>query len=191
MGDINRTRLVNAVVFFAKNTRYCGKIKLFKLLYLMDFEHFRATGTSVTGAEYAALQYGPVPEVLFEEWDDPEEDFRSAVEIVQEQAIDFTRQAVRPLREFDDGEFTPRQLRIMRGLAEQHRDAMSHKMIDVTHAENGAWDQVWAKGAGRNRLIPYELALAEDAPNREAALERTREDRMRADAIATSHHRIS
>lgn len=41
-------RLLQAVVFFASRTQHCGKIKLFKLLYVLDFEHFRQTGkTSV------------------------------------------------------------------------------------------------------------------------------------------------
>lgn len=44
-----REKLINAIVFFAANTRHCGKVKLFKLLYLLDFAHFRETGRSVTG----------------------------------------------------------------------------------------------------------------------------------------------
>ena len=48
----DRDKLINAIVFFAKNTKYCGKIKLIKLLYLLDFEHFRQTGRSVTGMDY-------------------------------------------------------------------------------------------------------------------------------------------
>jgi len=38
-----------------------GKTKLFKLLYLLDFHHFRETGRSVTGLEYRAWKHGPVP----------------------------------------------------------------------------------------------------------------------------------
>jgi len=57
----DREKLVNAIVFFAGNTRYCGKTKLFKLLYLLDFHHFRETGRSVTGLEYRAWKHGPVP----------------------------------------------------------------------------------------------------------------------------------
>lgn len=32
-----RQRLLQALVFFASHTQHCGKIKLFKLLYLLDF----------------------------------------------------------------------------------------------------------------------------------------------------------
>jgi hypothetical protein len=43
-----REKLINAILYFAHETKYLGKFKLFKLLYLLDFEHFRLTGHSVT-----------------------------------------------------------------------------------------------------------------------------------------------
>ena len=50
----SRDKLINSILFFAEHTRALGKIKLFKLLYLLDFEHFRKTGRPVTGMEYRA-----------------------------------------------------------------------------------------------------------------------------------------
>ena len=34
-----REKLINAIIYFAKNTRFLGKTKLCKLLYFLDFEH--------------------------------------------------------------------------------------------------------------------------------------------------------
>jgi hypothetical protein len=34
-------------------------------------------------------------------------------------------------------------------------------MVEVTHAENGVWDRVFADGEGKFQHIPYELALDE------------------------------
>ena len=56
-------------------------------------------------------------------------------------------------------------------IAARYRDTLSEKMIDVTHAENGAWDKVWAGGQGNDQAIDYRLAVADDDPNREAILE--------------------
>jgi len=39
-------------------------------------------------------------------------------------------------------------------------------MVDVTHAENGAWEKVWDDGRGYNARIDYGLTLDDD-PNRE------------------------
>ena len=113
----NREKLINAAIYFATNTRHCGKIKLIKLLYLLDFEHYRQTGKSATGLEYHAMQMGPVPLDLYQEWDALEPDFAEAVDIVPEQVIDFVREAVRPKRAFDDSHFTRRELRLMTELA--------------------------------------------------------------------------
>ena len=68
----NRQKIINAIVYFAANTQNCGKVKLFKLLYLLDFAHFRETGRSVTGLDYHAWKMGPVPFDLMQEWDNLE-----------------------------------------------------------------------------------------------------------------------
>ncbi len=36
-----REKLINVMVYFAQNTQKCGKIKLFKLMYFLDFEHYK------------------------------------------------------------------------------------------------------------------------------------------------------
>ena len=169
----NRQRLINAVLFFAKNVNYCGKIKLFKLLYLLDFEHFRQTGKSVTGYDYQAWKFGPVPVDLMEEWEQLEPDLSRVVHIVPELVVDYTRHTVKANdgAEFDDSELTPRQLRIMSDLLDKYRDTMSATMIDVTHAQNGAWDKVWLDGKGAHQPIPYALGIADDAPDKPILLE--------------------
>jgi uncharacterized phage-associated protein len=171
--SLSRNRTKNAIFYFASNTRACGKIKLFKLLYLLDFEHFRQTGRSVTGYEYEAWKFGPVPASLMEEWEALDDDLSQYVTIIPEQVIKFFRETVVPVpgAEFDDSDFTPRQMKIMSDLATEHRDTLSGRMIDVTHAQNGAWDRVWSGGEGRQEPIPYALALPENSPHRAAILE--------------------
>lgn len=177
----NRQRLINAVLFFAKNTKYCGKIKLFKLLYLLDFEHFRQTGKSVTGFDYQAWKFGPVPVDLMEEWEQFDPDLATVVHIEPEPIIDYTRQTVKANdgAQFDDSEFTPRQLRIMSELASKYRDTMSETMIDVTHAQNGAWHKIWQGGQGARQQIPYALGIPDDAPEKTILLEVANEHAMR------------
>ena len=151
-----RQRLINAVLFFAKNVKYCDKIKLFKLLYLLDFEHFRQTGKCVTGYDYQAWKFGPVPVDLMEEWEQLEPDLAQVVCILPEQIVDYVWHTVKAKNgvEFDDSEFTPRQLRIMTELVDKYSDTLSAELIDVTHAQNGAWDKVWQGGKGAHQPIP-------------------------------------
>ncbi len=165
-----REKLIQAMVYFANHTQNCGKIKLIKLLYLLDFEHFRQTGRSVTGMEYLAWKMGPVPLAVYQEWDDPEADFAQAVAIEPEKVVDYTRETAVPRVEFDDSHFTRRELRIMAELAERFCYSLSRPMVDVTHAELGPWEKIWDSGRGNNARIPYPLALADDAPYRDAIL---------------------
>jgi uncharacterized phage-associated protein len=166
-----RDKLINAILYFAERTRGLGKIKLFKLLYLLDFEHFRQTGRPVTGMEYRAWKMGPVPAALVQIWDDLDADLAEAIEIRPEKVYDYVRENVIPKRRFHDAHFTPRELRILADLAERYADDLSEKMSDITHAENGAWARVWQDGAGSDQVINYRLALAENDPNREAILQ--------------------
>ena len=138
------------------------------MLYLLDFEHFRQTGKSVTGFEYQAWKFGPVPIDLMEEWEEMSDDLAGVVHIAPEKVIDHTRQTVKLNKgiKFDGDDFTPRQMKIMTGLVARYRDTFSPAMIDVTHEQNGAWDKVWQDGQGAHQVIPYQLAVGDDLPER-------------------------
>jgi uncharacterized phage-associated protein len=185
-----RQRLLQAVVFFASHTQHCGKIKLFKLLYLLDFEHFRQTGKSATGLGYQAWKFGPVPIELMEEWEDLGPDLASLVHIVEEKVIDYDRQAVKVNDgvKFDAEPFSPRQLRIMLDLADRYCNTYSPKMIDVTHAQNGAWERVWQNGEGARHAIPYELAIGEADPHAEVVRELAQEQAQYRAALLAARH---
>lgn len=188
MSKLNRDRLLNAVVFFAENVCNCGKTKLFKLLYLLDFEHFRQTGKSVTGGEYQAWKFGPVPVNLAEKWDSMDTDLARLVRIESERVFDHTRYnvVVKDGVSFDPENFTPRQIRIMEDLATRYWGCYSEKLIDVTHEENGAWDVIWNDGEGAFETIPYELSIPPGAPDRNEILAIAEEQRMYQEAMELS-----
>jgi uncharacterized phage-associated protein len=183
----NREKLINAIIFFASNTEHCSKVKLFKLLYLLDFAHFRETGRSVTGLDYRALKMGPVPLELMQEWEDLEADMAKAIDIVPEQVIYFIRERVVPKPQFDGALFTRRELRLMKDLSTQFFGELTKPLVGFTHAERGPWDKIWDGGKGNNERIPYALALSDSDPNRDAILELAREYEGVAAAAPRSH----
>ncbi|HRD49283.1 MAG: SocA family protein [Candidatus Competibacter sp.] len=155
-----REKLIHAIIYFAKNTRFLGKTKLCKLLYFLDFEHFKETGRAVTGLDYFAWKMGPVPVALYEEIDMPEPDMAEKVEFVEKP----TRRGspmlvVKPIAEFDDNHFTKRELRILKNLAEEFRDTQADNMIENTHLENQPWHKIYVEEGQRQQRIPYALAL--------------------------------
>jgi uncharacterized phage-associated protein len=154
-----REKMINAIIFFANNTRYFGKIKLCKLLFFLDFEHFKETGRSVTGMDYFAWKMGPVPVELYEEIDAPEPDLAECVEFTEKPTRQGPMLVVKPLIEFNDSYFSKRELRILRQLANEFYDTKAEDIIEATHLENKPWHQVYVQEGKRKSCIPYDLAL--------------------------------
>jgi uncharacterized phage-associated protein len=170
-----REKLIEAIVYFAHNTLHCGKLKLFKLLYLLDFEHYRETGRSVTGLDYEAWQKGPVPKSLYAEWLDPNDDLAQAVVVKPEKVYDKTRETVKDLRAPDESVFTKREMRLLTQIAKEHRDALTSDMINATHKDGSPWHSTWRGGEGKNERIAYDLALVGCPPELVAAIKEHRE----------------
>lgn len=180
---INRERekLINSIIFFAKNTKNLAKIKLFKLLYFLDFEHFKQTGRSVTGLKYNAWPMGPVPKDLFEEISNPSDDLLAAIQFGEKQ-ISADRPpmlVVTPLKDFSSQHFTKREMRLLQDLAKEYYSAKADDMIEATHLENMPWDQIYNQQNKPQQAIPYELALRRDEVDRMSKLIEERSELMR------------
>lgn len=155
-----REKLVEVVRYFSCQVKYLGKVKLFKLLYFLDFEHYRDTGRSVTGLDYAAWKMGPVPARLFEELKHPEPDWMGKVEF-KEVSIKSGHSmfTVSAIGSPELAHFSKRELRIMSQLVEKYVDAQAEDMVEATHLENLPWHYVYVEQNKKQHQIPYELAL--------------------------------
>lgn len=154
-----REKLIEAVKFFAQNTQKLGKTKLFKLLYFLDFTHFRDTGRPVTGLEYFAWKMGPVPTELFEELANPKDDWgdNCSFELIETAKGEMLR--VKAMSGFDPLHFSKRELRIMQTLADQFKNANADQMVEETHLENLPWHQIYEVEGRRQESIPYRMAV--------------------------------
>jgi hypothetical protein len=57
MEYVNMEKLINSILYFIKKVKYPGKTKICKLLFNLDFTHFKETGKSVTGLNYYAWKF--------------------------------------------------------------------------------------------------------------------------------------
>ena len=155
-----REKLINAVLFFAANVDKCGKIKLFKLMYFLDFEHYKITGRSVTSMKYFAWKMGPVPVELDEEIEMPEPDMADAVSFDLIPVYQGRSQMLRinSKQQFNDQHFSKRELQIMNDLSRKYKSTNAEDMVEATHLENLPWDVIYNKQGKHWSLIPYELA---------------------------------
>ena len=167
---INRQneKKIHAMVFFVKKTKHCYKLKLFKLLYFLDFDHFKETGRSVTGLEYFAWSMGPVPNSLYEKINKQIE-LKKFFKFVPESFLDpdFKNDKVNrfiPQVKFNEGLFSKREKRIMEELVCLYKDTKSKDMTNISHDIKGPWYKVFKKENNPKGAIPYEYVL-DNSPN--------------------------
>src|SRR5450755_4195858 len=118
----NREKLINAILYFLRETQHCHTLKLFKLLNFADFEHFRQTGRTITGLDYRALPKGPVPTALFDEIrQGGDKDLKTAIALyeVKDEITDaLLRRDLKARIPFDKKWFSKRELSVLERVAE-------------------------------------------------------------------------
>lgn len=155
----HREKLINAIIYFAGQTKYCGKTKLLKLLYFLDFSHFKQTGKTVTGLEYYAWKMGPVPKNLFDELNGSmKADMKAAIhELPDGEGF----QQIRPKKKFDSQYFSNKELKLLENFSFMFQDAKADTMVESTHLKNEPWDRT-LKEKGEFKKIDYMLAVDSD-----------------------------
>lgn len=166
-------KLLNAIIYFANNTKFCGKTKLYKLLFYLDFTHFKEMGRPVTGLDYYAWDFGPAPKKLHEELTKQPGDIQEYITLL-DSANSFV--GVKAKKKFDGKHFTKREIRILKELCEIFRDAKAEDMIEASHMSELPWD-VTKKQKGMYALIDYFLALdnSPESINADEAKERIKD----------------
>ena len=155
----HRKKLINAILYFANHTKYCGKTKLLKLLYFLDFSHFKQTGKSVTGLDYFAWEMGPVPKELFEELTDNMKPDMSAS--IHDLPAGEGFQQIRPKKKFENQYFSKKEINLLKNLAFIFEDSKADAMVEFTHLKNEPWERT-LKGEGEFKKIDYMLAIDSD-----------------------------
>ncbi len=156
-------------------------------MYYLDFWHFSETGESVTGLDYSAWEFGPVPATLYEELSDNQmkPDLTEAVKIISNNQF----QKIVPKTAFDLKYFSKREKRLLNKAVEIFKTAKADDMaveifktakaddmVESTHIPNNPWHETLTK-KGKFQHIDYLLAINGDSRSisRDEALNRTRE----------------
>ncbi len=174
--NIYRQKLLNAVIFFADKTTRLNLTKLSRLLYFLDFMHFKQTGYPSIGLKYYAFECGPVPKDFWLELKDGQipDDFKCKISLLNRADEDnpaFNEIEVASKIRPDLTVFTPREIKIIENLAFIFKNAKACEMSEVSHLPNQPWDQT-RRRLGLNAYVDYLLALDNEAVvDREAAQE--------------------
>jgi uncharacterized phage-associated protein len=160
-----KDKLFNAIIYFIKNTKYCYKTKLMKLLYYLDFIHFKETGKSVTGLTYKAFDFGPYPEELGKKIsnNDPEVAAFIQIQKTKNDQTEIDQITFSAKRAFDGSFFTRREKRILEEVAFIFKDTKTADIVEASHLKNHPWDRT-LREKGEREEIDYFLALDETSP---------------------------
>jgi len=100
---------------------------MLKLLYFLDFQHFKQTGKSTTGLDYYAWNMGPVPKDLFNELTEKmNPDLKAAIHDLPQEGF----QKIRPKKKFDSKYFSSWEMKLLKALAFIFKDAKADDMIE-------------------------------------------------------------
>ncbi|MFC1897067.1 Panacea domain-containing protein [Chloroflexota bacterium] len=162
-----RNKLLNAVLFFAKNTQRPNLTKVLKLLYFLDFTHFKQTGYPSIGLEYYAWERGPVPKEFWIEVKDGiiPDDFEGKLAILpieQEDPLESRKELLfKAIAKPDLTVFSPREIKTLEYLADVYRDTPAYLMSEATHLYKQPWNTT-KKTKGLNNPIDYLLCIDEE-----------------------------
>lgn len=146
------SKIANVVSYFIATCKraYNDKLKLNKLLFYADFNHYKTYGISITGLSYRAIPHGPVPsnyDLLFahltnenyieNDWE--MSDKRGGIEI-------FTS-----VKGYDLSELTEEEQNTLRYIAEQLKDMPSWDLRNKSHEEEG-----WKDCYPNKEIIDYQ-----------------------------------
>ncbi len=139
---IQEIKRINAILYFASKIKDCGKTKLFKLLYFLDFIHFKKYGFSVTGYTYMVMPYGPVPKELFEQLklESLPKEYTEAFFVEKESKDEMDKYFlfhIKPrTKKLNLEWFSPSEIEIMEQVVEIFKDASAKDMIEASHFHN-------------------------------------------------------
>lgn len=159
----DREKLLNAIIYFCNTTEHCYKLKLMKLLYYLDFWHYKETGKSVTNQKYKAWDLGPVPSKVYYEINpknntDDIQEFLFTEEEIYDEINGKKKLIIKPKKEFNSKIFTKREIKILEKVSEVFREALAKDMTDSTHLRNMPWKKT-INEMGVSAEIDYDLSL--------------------------------
>jgi uncharacterized phage-associated protein len=181
--DVWRNKLLTCMVHFASETKRPTVMKMFKLLYFLDFRALEELGTPVTNLWYKALERGPVPTELYTEIGKKDaakipEDFKDWLglkPIMDSQDLLLGNEFF-ARREPEYKWLSKREKTVLQNITEIFKDINANDISMASHERRGPWSITWNKGKGANNLIKFELGLTKVEENKkQLALEGLRE----------------
>ena len=171
--QINDAKYRNAILYFAShvNNNTLGKVKLMKLLYYLDFDHYEQFGTSVTGDDYLRWEMGPVPSHAAAVIDCMVADEQL---LVEDKDIGMRKPQNKyvVLQPYNIGVFLPTEVEVLCAVVQKWEHHSGSDMVCAVHGE-----PPWLETSA-NAVIDYRLALKRSGKDSEPTEEEQMDEKM-------------
>lgn len=149
--DMNR--IANLLVYALSQSKaeYNDRLKMNKLLFYVDFCHYRQTARSITGLPYRAIQYGPAPTCY-----DTVLDRLENMEILQAQWVNRgksnqPREIFQATGAFNEHVFSVEENSTIKWVVAKFKNISSWDIVELSHKESG-----WLDNKEEKRKISYQ-----------------------------------
>lgn len=147
---LSEGRLKNTILYFLEKCGDVGYTKMNKLLFYADFISYKLHGIGITGLQYMAIQYGPVPvnwTRIYNSFDD--------IEVRVYETQEGERYEMHPLVAPDLQSFTSEELTVLSNVADHFGKFSARALTEISHNEKG-----WIENQEAHHLIPYKYAFS-------------------------------
>lgn len=141
--ETNKELIGNLIIFLANRCRPLYHTKMMKLLFLIDQEAVLEKGIPITWLEYKAWKLGPVPQDLFYSKNDGYNKFSDYISFEKKKGNNSV--LVKPVKDFDDSEFSEWDLEIIDRVLNQYGQKTAGQLIFLTHEKDSLWDKTVKK----------------------------------------------
>lgn len=158
---LSLARISHAIAYFEQHIGDLYKTKLNKLLFYADFLAYKHQGYSITGLQYRAIDYGPVPAEYGRLFVRLQDDGEISVEERNGKDDQYV-EVYHPNKPFDEGQFSADEIGILQSVAELFAGKSSGDAVRLSHEE-----VAWKENEGGRQLIDYQryaFRLKMDAP---------------------------
>lgn len=143
-------KLEQLIVFFAEKLNGVFETKLNKLLFYVDFLHYKHFAKGISGLSYKAITYGPVPV----DYGTLYESFNGLHKDIIEMNNGYTGSVIYADKTFEPGLFSEDELSTMQCVIEHFKDISSVDISQTSHKE-----KAWLKNRETRSIIDYSDAF--------------------------------
>lgn len=151
--EMRLDKFFNMIIFFAERVQPF-KTRLNKLMFYADFFNYKKTGFSISGANYAALDLGPVPDEFSTLYDSAKR--RHYIQIDYHQFENNIGEEFKPYpnRSVETELFEEDELSSLEFIHEALKDINTQDLIEKSHRE-----KAWLERSKEKDLIEYDYAF--------------------------------